>query len=142
MSTEKNKTTIRRVFKEVFNKGTLAMIPELIAPNYVFRSPLGMEFKGPEGFKQMVTISRTAFPDLRLTIDDILAEGDMVAIRYTLRGSHKGDFGGIAPTGKQLEITGALFVRLAGGKEVEAFEFFDSLAMYQQLGVAPPMGQA
>jgi len=138
MSVEKNKATMRRVFTEVFNKGNFAITPELIAPNYVFRSPLGMEFKGPNGFTQMVAMSRTAFPDLSLTIDDILAEEDKVALRYTLRGTFKGDLMGIPPTGKQITIKASLFVRLAGGKEVEAFEFFDSLDMYRQLGILIP----
>jgi steroid delta-isomerase-like uncharacterized protein len=129
---------MRRVFEEVFNKGNFAIIAELIATNYVFLSPLGMEFKGPEGFKQMVAMSRTAFPNIHIDIDDIIAEGDRVAIRYTLQGTFKGDFMGISPTGKQITIKASLFVRLAGGKEVEAFEFFDSLAMYRQLGIPLP----
>src|SRR3989304_3370809 len=138
MSVEKNKATLRRVAEEVFNKGNLSVIPELIAPDYVFRSPLGIEIKGPEGFKQNVTMYRTAFPDIHATINDVVAEGDKVAVRYTMTGTFKGEMMGIAPTGKRLETTGAVFVRFAGGKEVEASSYTDMFAWYQQLGIKPP----
>jgi predicted ester cyclase len=140
MSIEENKTRQRRVFEEVFNKGNLAIIPEFIAPDYVYRSPLGMEAKGPEGFKQMVARVRTAFPDIHFTIEDIIAEGDKVVTRFTRRSTHQGEFMGIAPTGKKVTITGILITRWVGGKEVEAWESLDTLAMFQQLGVVPPMG--
>jgi steroid delta-isomerase-like uncharacterized protein len=142
MSTEENKTRQRRVFEEVFNKGNLAIIPEFIAPDYVYRSPLGMEAKGPEGFKQMVTRVRTAFPDLHITIEDMVAEGDMVAIRYTMRGTFKGEYMGIAPTGKKMELPNAGFARFRGGKQVDVWPYLDSLTYYQQLGIPIPSGQA
>src|SRR3989304_7095184 len=94
MSVEMNKTVMRRVFEEVLSKGNLAIIPEFIAPNYIFRSPLGIEVKGPEGFKQNVTMYRTAFPDIRATITDVFAEGDKVAVRYTMTGTFKGEMMG------------------------------------------------
>ncbi len=139
MSTEENKAVIRRVFEEVLNKGDLSLIPELIAPDYVYHSPLvGGEFKGPEGFRQMVTMFRNAFPDLHCTIEDMVAEGDKLAIHVTLRGTFKGKFGDIAPTGKQFNMTSAYFYRMAGGKEVEALPFMDMLTWFQQLGISPP----
>jgi len=82
MSTEENKAVIRRVIEEVWNKGNLAVADEVIANNYVFDAA-GQEFKGPEGLKQAVTIYRTAFPDFHITIDDMVAEGDKVASRFT-----------------------------------------------------------
>ena len=130
---------LRRVVEEAFNKGNLAVVDELIAPNYVFHVP-GNEVKGPEGFKQYVTMMRTAFPDVHVTLEDMIGEGDKVATRATLRGTHKGDLMGIAPTGKQFTTTGFDIIRFAGGKEVEAFGAADMLAMYQQLGVMPPIG--
>jgi len=140
MSTEENKAVIRRVIEEVWNKGNLAVADEVIANNYVFDAA-GQEFKGPEGLKQAVTIYRTAFPDFHITIDDMVAEGDKVASRFTVRGTHKGDLMGIAPTGKQVTVTGTAFNRLVGGKEVEARASMDQLGMLQQMGVVPPMGQ-
>ncbi|OGO30668.1 MAG: hypothetical protein A2Z29_02740 [Chloroflexi bacterium RBG_16_56_11] len=138
MSTSKNKAVMHRVFEEVLSKGNLAIIPELIAPDYVFRSPLGIEIKGPEGFKQNVTMYRTAFPDIHATINDVIAEGDKVAVRYSMTGNFNGPMMGIAPTGKRLETTGAVFVRFAGGREVEASSYTDMFAWYQQLGIKPP----
>jgi len=138
MSTSKNKAVMRRVFEEVLSKGNLTIIPELISPNYVFRSPLGIEVKGPEGFKQNVTMYRTAFPDIYAAINDVIAEGDKVAVRYTMTGTFKGEMMGVAPTGKRLEITGAVFVRFAGGKEVEASSCMDMLAWNRQLGIPIP----
>ncbi len=81
MSAEINKAMVRRMAEEVFNKGNLSMIPELVAPNYVYHTT--PEYKGPEGFKNYITMVRKAFPDLHMKIDYMVAEGDMVAIFYT-----------------------------------------------------------
>jgi len=140
MSAKENKARQRRVFEEVLNKGNLAIIPELFAPSYVSHNPL-LESKGPEGFKQNVTAVRTAFPDIHCTIEDMVAEGDKVVTRYTSRSTFKGEFMGIAPTGKKVTTTAILITRWVGGKEVEAWEVMDTLGMMQQLGVVPPMGQ-
>jgi len=140
MSAEENKAASRRIMEEVWNKGNLEVVDELIAYNYVARGFPGGEFNGPDGFRQFVIMERTAFPDFHITIDDMVAEGDRVAVRFTLTGTHDGDLMGIAPTGKKVTMTGAAFSRFAGGKEVETLGFSDSLALFQQLGVAPPMG--
>jgi len=129
---------MHRVFEEVLSKGNLAIIPELISPNYIFRSPLGIDVKGPEGFKQNVAMYRTAFPDFQAKIVDVIGEGDRVAVRFTMTGTFKGEMLGIAPTGKRLDTKGAVFVRFAGGKEVEAFSFTDMLTWNQQLGIPIP----
>ena len=142
MSTEENKAVLRRNCEEAFNKGDLAVADENIAPNYVYHGSGGQEFKGPEGFKQLITMFRTAFPDLHATIEDMVAEGDKVVHSLKMQGTHKGDFMGIAPTGKQVTITSIDISRFAGGKEVEALGIMDLLGMYQQMGVTPPMGQA
>jgi len=138
MSVEQNKAASSRIIEEAWNKGNLAVADELIASNYVVRGFGEGDFNGPDGFKQIVTMYRTAFPDIHVTIEDTIAEGDRLAVRYTLRGTHKGDLMGIAPTGKQVTMTGAVFVRFAGGKQVEALGFADTLVMFQQLGVSPP----
>ena len=118
----------------------LAAVDELVSPNHIYHFPGREDIKGPEGFKQFVTMARTAFPDLHITIDDEIAEGDKVACRYTWRGTHKGEMRGIAPTGKQVTVTGIVISHCVGGKEVEVWESTDSLGMFQQLGVVPPMG--
>lgn len=138
MSAEENKVKQRRVFEEVLNKGNLEILPELFAPNYSFNSPLGGELKGPEGFKQLTTMFHTALPDIHITIDDMFAEGDKVATRFTITGTFKGEMMGIAPTGKKAAVAGIVITRWEGGKEVEAWESLDTLGFYQQLGIPIP----
>jgi predicted ester cyclase len=111
-----------------------------MAAEYVYHSSLG-DTKGPDGFKQMVNMFRTAFPDIHSTIEDIVAEGDKVATRAILRGTHQGEFMGITPTGKKINVAVSGLIRFAGGKEVEAWGVMDTLAFYQQLGITPPVGQ-
>ena len=81
---------------------------------------------------------RAALPDLNMTIEDIVAEGDMVASRFTVRGTHHGDFMGVAPTGRKVEISEAVFIRFEEGREVEAWPYADKLSIYQQMGVNSP----
>ena len=140
MSTEENKANARRAFEEVMNKGDLSVANEIIATDYVGHAPGMPDFKGPEGFRQYMTMMRTAFPDIHLTVEDTVAEGDKVVNRYTGRGTHKGELMGIAPTGKQITIAGMVISRYVGGKQVEAWVSSDMLGMMQQMGVVPPMG--
>jgi steroid delta-isomerase-like uncharacterized protein len=136
---EQNKALSRRIAEECFNKGNLAVADEVIAADFVDHSaPPGLA-PGVEGFKQLVAMYRNAFPDIRTTIDDVIAEGDKVVIRWTGRGTHKGELMGIAPTGKTVTVTGIGIDRIANGKIVEHWESFDQLGMMQQLGVIPAM---
>ena len=139
MSAEENKAIERRIVDEALNEGNLAIMDEVVAPQYVFHFPY-MEVKGPEGCKQFANMMRNAFPDYHVTIDDIIGEGDMVAVRATVRGTHRGEFIGIAPTGKKVEIKEAVFIQFADGKAVEAWSYVDNLSVFQQLGVNPPAG--
>ncbi len=137
MSAEENKAMVRRIVEEALNKGDLAVVDEVIADSYIYHVP-GNEIEGPEGFKQYVNMMRTALPDLNITVDNMVAEGDMVASRFTVRGTHRGELLGIAPTGRQVAITEAIFIHFEDGKEVEAWVYTNMLAIYQQLGVNPP----
>jgi len=139
MSTEENKALPRRFWEE-FNKGNLAIGDEQIATNYVGHIPGMEDVRGPEGMKQLLTMYRTAFPDLHYTVEDMVAEGDRVVVRFTATGTHQGDLMGIAPTGKQVTVTAMSINRIVGGKIVEEWESVDQLAMLQQIGVVPPMG--
>ena len=139
MSTEENKALSRRVIEDIINKQNPALADELIDPNFVDHGIAGKGFKGPEGFKQYITTLITAFPDLNLTIDDMVAEGDKVAMRLTAQGTHKGDFMGIAPTGKQVTMSGIVIQRIANNKCVEGWLVNDNLGMMQQMGVVPAM---
>ena len=137
MSVEDNKATVRRMIEEVWNKGNLDVVDEVVTPEYVFRPP-GQEFKGRDGLKQVVTMYRNAFPDLHLTIEDIIAEGDIVALTCAVQGTFKSEMMGIPPTGKELNAKSAIFVRFKDGKEIEAEEFEDQLTVFRQLGIPVP----
>ncbi len=142
MSTEDNKALARLFYEELWNRKNLSVANELIAATYVFHmpgSPPGIP-PGPEGFTQFVSVFFTAFPDVRVTIEDQVAEGDRVTTRWTSHGTHTGDLMGIAPTGKSVTITGISIDRFENGKVVESWDNFDQLGMLQQLGVVPPMG--
>jgi len=137
MSSETYKAMERRVVDALINHGNMAVADEVFAPEYVYHGPGGQELRGPEGFKQLITLFRTAFPDIRLTIRDMVVEGDKLVSRFTAQGTHKGDLMGIPPTGKRISVTGIIIHRIAGGKVVESWENFDQLLMMQQLGVIP-----
>ena len=138
MSVEQNKATIRRVVEEVFNKRNMSVIPELIAPGYVYRSPMGIDFKGPAGFAQFVGMMHSAFPDLHMAVDDMFGDGEKLAARLSMRGTFTGDLGPMKATGKKFNQPFAFFYRFEGGKELEAVEYGDMLSFYQQMGVKPP----
>jgi len=132
---EDNKTIVRRIFTEIINRGNLTLADTLIGPGYVYHGSGGLELRGPEGFKQLVTMYRSAFPDLNLTIDDILEDGNKVVTRWTGRGTHKGNFAGLAPTGRAATVTGIIISQFSNGKLVEDHESFDEIGMLRQLGV-------
>lgn len=137
MSAEENKAIIRR-WVDGLNRKDFTIVDELISEDYVYHVPGGPEIKGPQGLKQMFTGTVAAFPDSKYTIDDIVAEGNIVALHMTLKATNKGDYLGIPATGKSITLQLAFFYRLSGGKIVEARQFMDSLTMFQQLGVSPP----
>jgi steroid delta-isomerase-like uncharacterized protein len=140
---EQNKTAVRRLFDELWNKGNLPVADELIAPTYTHHDASTPDVgRGPESEKKRVTHYRNAFPDMRLTIEDIIAEGETVIARWSCRGQHKGELNGIAPTGKQFAISGVTIARFANGKMVEGYVNWDALGLMQQLGVVPELGKA
>jgi steroid delta-isomerase-like uncharacterized protein len=140
---EHNKDVVRRLMEEIWNKGNLSIVDEFFTPNYEHHDSSTPDFgRGPECEKKLATFYRNAFPDLRLTIEDIIAEGDTVMARWSCRGTHKGDLRGIAPTGKQINISGVTVARLANGKLAESYVNWDALGMMQQLGVVPELGKA
>jgi steroid delta-isomerase-like uncharacterized protein len=140
---ESNKAVVRRLFEEVWNKGQLQVADELFTPNYAHHDSSTPDVgRGPESEKKRATLYRTAFPDLRLTVEDIIAEGETVVARWSCRGSHKGELNGIAPQGKQFNITGISIARFTNGKMSEGFVNWDALSLMQQLGVVPELGKA
>jgi steroid delta-isomerase-like uncharacterized protein len=136
MSAE-NKTLARRYFQEVLSKGKLDLVDELAAPDLIGH-PSGFEeqIRGPEGMKEFVARLREAFPDLTMTVEDQLAEGNTVVTRWTARATHDGEFVGIDPTGRTGTVTGITIQRIRDGKFVEGWTNWDMLGLLQQLGVA------
>jgi steroid delta-isomerase-like uncharacterized protein len=123
MTTEDNKALLRRYYSEVLSQGNLAPIDELFAPDLV------------EHFTQTVTASRTAFPDLHITVEDQIAEGDRVVTRFTARAVHGGPFLGIPPTDKQVVLTAIHIHRIENGKIAQLWEEINLFGLMLQLGV-------
>ena len=138
MSEEENKAIVRRVNDEVWNMGNLEAIDELIADDFV-TTVIGApeQIRGPDGFRDFVLMYRKAFPDLRLTIDDQIAEGETVVTRWTATGTHEGELMGIPPTGKQATTPGININRISRGKLVDGWGIFDQLGLLQQIGAVP-----
>ena len=135
MPIEENKAIVRLICDEVFNKGNLAVADEVFAADYVEHLP-GLP-SGLDGFKDFLAMLRAAFPDLHVTIEDLIGEGDKVVWRWTMQGTHQGELFNLPPTGKQATWTEIQIGRFADGKLVEHWMSFDRLDLLQQLGVAP-----
>jgi steroid delta-isomerase-like uncharacterized protein len=116
-------------------------MPGLHVPDFVYHNA-SRTIHGLEPFKQYLSMLLTAFPDLHVTIEDMIGEGDKVVVRFTFRGTHQGDLRSIPPTGKQVEVTGIDIICAANGKVVEEWANIDELGLMQQLGVIPIPGQA
>jgi steroid delta-isomerase-like uncharacterized protein len=144
MSAEENKGLLRREVEELYNHtGNLDAVEEIFAPNYVSHEPTSGETRGIEGARQFAATFRQAFPDLQCTIEDMVAEGDKVVMRFRSSGTHQGEteaFG--PPTGKRMEMTGVTIKRVSEGKIVEAWTNFDAMGMMHQLGMVPEPLQA
>jgi predicted ester cyclase len=142
MSTESNKALVRRFVEEVQSQGRLEVLDELVAPTFVnHTAPPGVP-PDREGIKQLTALFRTAFPDGRMIVEDMIAEGDRVTTRKTFRGTHQGAFMGLPPTGKPVEIGLIDIVRVVDGHVVEHWNAVDNLGLLQQLGMLPSPGQA
>jgi steroid delta-isomerase-like uncharacterized protein len=139
---ETNKTVSRRLVEEAFNQGKLDVIEDLVAPTLVSHDPLTGDTKGPDGTREVIEGYRSAFPDLKITIEDQLAERDLVATRWTAKGTHKGELLGIAPTGKESTVTGLTIDKIKDGKIVESWNNWDALGMLRQLGIVPELATA
>jgi len=132
---EQNKALIRRFYEEVWNNGHLDVADEVFADDYV-RHDLrpSQALPGPAGQKKVARDFRAAFPDLVYTLDLVLAEGDLVAARWTMDGTNTGQWGDVPPSGQHLRFSGVNIFRFAGGKVVEIWNHRDDLGVAQQLG--------
>jgi len=141
MTTEDNKATIRRIIEEGWNQGKIAVFDELCAFDWIHHDPTQPHVRILENYKRYVTERRSAFPDLHFRVEDMIAEGDQVVVRWMWHGTHTGDL--LTPmmhlpaTGKQVTVTGITIFRFADGKVVETWNQSDRLGLYQQLGLIP-----
>ncbi len=138
MSIEENKAVSRRYIEEIINTKNPTAIDEICSPDYIDHTPFPGMPPNRDGLKQFSEMRAASLPDYHSTIEDIVAEGDKVVLRFTGRGTHKGDFMGIPPTGKQVTIKGIGIHRIANGKVVENWVTMDMLSVMQQLGVVSP----
>jgi steroid delta-isomerase-like uncharacterized protein len=139
---EENRALVRRYFEEIWDKGNLDAIDELFTTNFVRHGPTATEgeVRGLEGFKGLVSMYRSAIPDLRVPIEDLVAEGDRVVTRWRAHGTHQGELLGNAPTGNQASVSGILIDRISGGKIEEEWVDYDTLHFMQQIGAVSGPG--
>jgi len=128
---------VQRIFKEAFNLGNLTVVDEVLTPDHITHQPFSGVPNGPQDLKWLIILFRTAFPDLHCAVEDEIREGDMVAVRWTLCGTHNGTFLGNPPTGKKIKMQGMIFSRLADGLIVKYWMLIDQFCVLQQLGVIP-----
>ncbi len=139
---EENKAIARRLYNGMSSQGDWSVADELVAENFVDHNPPGPDIApGREGFIQVFSGFRAAFPDMTMTIDDQVAEGDKVVSRLTASGTHLGDYVGMPATGKSFSIGVIDVFRIEGGMIVERWGQSDDMGMMQQLGVIPPPGE-
>jgi steroid delta-isomerase-like uncharacterized protein len=135
---EVNKALVRRWFEEVWNKGRADAIEEMFAADGIahgLSDESGNPLRGPKHFREYQAQMKTAFPDMQISIEDMVAENDLVAVRCNVRGKHSGEGFGIAASNAPVEFSGMSFVRIADGKIVEGWNNFDFMRMYKQVGV-------
>jgi len=140
MSIEENKTIAQHLGEEL-SKGNLSVIDELYATNCVYHSPAFGDLNGPEGVRLLFESTFAAFPDLCFTVEDIVAEGDTVAARYVVTGTHRGELMSVPPTGNQITWTAMDISRFEDGKILETWHEANVLGMLQQIGAIPTPGQ-
>jgi steroid delta-isomerase-like uncharacterized protein len=137
MSTEENKAIICRMTEEFYNQGNVDLAEHYFADSYVHHDPASPHVRDRDGLKQMLRAFRAGCPDLHITSDQLLAEGDMVTKRWTYHATQSGDLSGLPPTLKRITMSGLELFRLEGGKIVECWVGYDNLSLMQQLGVIP-----
>src|SRR5919199_4456257 len=138
MSVEQLKAIHRRYNDEVTGEGKLDLIDTIFAPDYVDHVSASPEIHGLEGIRAFAGTVRTAFPDAQFTVEDRIVAGDQLVARWTMHGTHQGQFAGIPATGKQVTLTGIAIHRFEGDKIRESWDYYDALGLLQQLGAIPP----
>jgi steroid delta-isomerase-like uncharacterized protein len=136
---EENKALVLSLYERVINTGELDRAHELLAPDFAEHEevPVPAHLTGVEAFEEFFSMIRSAFPDLRMDVLETIAEGDRVVARVSVRGTHRGEFAGVAPTDNRIEVSAIDVFRLEGGKIAEHWGRMDEMGMMRQLGVVP-----
>ena len=137
---EQNEAIVRRLIEEGWNRGNLAVVDDCFAPGYTQEGPLEI-VREPAGEKAMITKYRNAFPDCKLQIDEMFSAGDRVVVQFTYSGTHRGEFEGLAPTGRSVQGKGIDFLHMRDGRIVASFVQWDALGLMQQLGAVTLPGK-
>ena len=142
MKADDHKTLILRIADDIWNRGDLAVVDEVMAPSARYHGPhMPNGLGGRENWRQAIGMYRSAFPDSHITFEELIVSGDTVVGRWNATATHTGQLPGVAPTGKPIAIGGITIYRIANGKIVEAWEQLDMLGMWQQLGVVTVPGR-
>jgi steroid delta-isomerase-like uncharacterized protein len=139
-TSEKNKALYSRFLQEVFNEGRIDRVEQFLSPSYVFHEAPSGTPSGPEAVKQVVRMFRDAFPDLKITVEESVAEADKVCVRATTRGTHQGTFLGVPATGKTVAMSGLTMVRVADGRITDSWVKNDVTGLMKQIGADDKKG--
>ena len=132
----------RRIAEEAWSEGDLEVVDEILSEDFVSHNTGAREdVRGPEGYKELIATYRSAMPDFSLEVEETVVEGDRVALRFSMRGTHEGELMGIDPTGTEVDGSGLVVAHFDDGRIVEAWEYADQLGLLQQLGVVELPGE-
>ena len=137
MGIEENRALAARWTGEIWNQGNMAAVDEICGPNFTFNYPFPGMSPVREGYKQVVTAYRSAFHGMHLTNEIVIAEGDKVALRWRGQSTHQREFMGVAPTGKQVTMSGNTIAHIEGGRIVEEWTEMDTIGLMEQIGAMP-----
>ena len=138
------KVIVRRLYEEAWNKRKTELMDSLVSPSHALHGPsptISGSLIGPEAYKRQVLLFTAGFPDLRFTIEDVIAENEKVVSYWTISGTHMGEFLGIPPTNKKISVDGITIHYIMNGKIMDSYVSWDMWGMMQQLGLAPALGQ-
>lgn len=136
------KRLIERYYNELWNQWRFELIPELLSPDIIFRGSLGVDVKGHDGFRDYMVTVRRAFPDFHDSIDETISEGSSIAVRLTYRGTHEGALFGVPGTGKKIVYSGIAIFHFENDLISDGWVLGDTLSLWRQLGVAPPLSRS
>jgi steroid delta-isomerase-like uncharacterized protein len=138
---DQDKAVVRRVFEDMFNRKDAAVADQIYTEDHAYHDPSAPGLpKGPGGVKAVLGAFVVAFPDLHMTVEDVIADGNKAVVRWVSRGTNTGSLMGLPATGKQVEVSGTTVYRLSGGKIAESWALWDHMGMMQQMGIIPTPG--